>query len=85
MDLYLENLYQDVRHKPIKTQKHKQSGHSFANNIFKFIIFDENYSIFALILLSFATKGSIYNKSALVQVLAWCRTGAKPLPEPMLI
>ena len=24
------------------------------------------------------------NKSALVQVIAWCQTGTKPLPEPML-
>ena len=29
-------------------------------------------------------KGPIDNKSALVPVLAWRRTGDKPLPEPML-
>ena len=28
--------------------------------------------------------GPIDNKSALVQVMAWRRTGYKPLPEPML-
>ena len=26
----------------------------------------------------------IDNKSALAQVMAWCQTGVKPLPEPML-
>ena len=26
----------------------------------------------------------IDNKSVLVQVMTWCRTGSKPLPEPML-
>ena len=30
------------------------------------------------------TDGLIVCKSALVQVMAWCLTGDKPLPEPML-
>ena len=29
-------------------------------------------------------NGLIDNKSALVQVMAWCPTGDKPLPEPLL-
>ena len=29
-------------------------------------------------------KGIIYNKSALVQSIAWCRASNKPLSEPML-
>ena len=35
--------------------------------------------------LKFVPKGPIDNKSALVQVMvmAWHRTGDKPLPEPM--
>ena len=32
----------------------------------------------------FVPKCPIDNKSALVQVIAWCQTGNKPLPEPML-
>ena len=28
--------------------------------------------------------GPIDNKSALVQVMAWCQTGNKPLPEAMM-
>ena len=32
----------------------------------------------------FIPKGSMDNNSALVQVMAWCRTGTKPLPEPRL-
>ena len=35
--------------------------------------------------LKFVPKGLMDNKAALVQVMAWRRTGAKPLPEPMLI
>ena len=34
--------------------------------------------------LKFVPKNPIDNKSALVQVMAWCRTADKPLPEPML-
>ena len=34
--------------------------------------------------MKFAPKGLIENKSALVQVMAWRRTGSKPLSEPML-
>ena len=30
-------------------------------------------------------QAPIYNKLALVQVMAWCRTGNKPLPESMLM
>ena len=33
--------------------------------------------------LKFVPKGPTDNKSALVQVMAWSRTGDKPLPEPM--
>ena len=32
----------------------------------------------------YSPKGSIDNKWALVQVMAWRQTGDKPLPEPML-
>ena len=29
-------------------------------------------------------KGSLDNKSALVQVMSWCQTGANPFPEAMV-
>ena len=32
----------------------------------------------------FVHKDLIDNKPALVKVMAWCLTGAKPSPEPML-
>ena len=34
--------------------------------------------------MEFLPKGPFEKKSALVQVMAWRRTGGKPLPEPML-
>ena len=34
--------------------------------------------------LKFVPKGSTDNNAALIHVMAWRRTGDKPLPEPML-
>ena len=32
----------------------------------------------------YVPSSPIDNKPALVQVMAWCQTGEKPLPEPMM-
>ena len=45
---------------------------------------NEKFFIFVQISLRFVPKSLIDDKSALVQVMAWCWTGNKPLPEPML-
>ena len=57
---------------------------TFADDIFKHSFMNENVKISIRISLKFVPKGPIDNKSALVQVMAWCRTGDKSLPEPML-
>ena len=57
---------------------------TFADDIFKHIFLNENVKISILISLKFVPKGPIDNKSALVQVMAWCWTGDKSLPDPML-
>ena len=46
---------------------------------------NENDRIPIQISLKFVPTNPIDNKPALVQVMAWCRPGEKPLPEPMLI
>ena len=76
----------DRIHKEYSEQKSSptQNGRHFANNIFKCIFLNENVRISIQILLIFVAKGSIDNKSALVQTMAWRRTGHKPLPEPIL-
>ena len=56
----------------------------WADDIFKCIFLNENFRILIKISLKFVPKVPIDNKSALVQVMAWRRTGDKPLPEPML-
>ena len=58
-----------------------QDGRHFVNNIFK-RIFLKDISI--KILLKSIPRVPIDNEPAMVQVMAWCRTGDKPLPEPML-
>ena len=55
-----------------------------ADNIFKRIFVNENVRISIQISLKSVSKGSIDNKPALVQVMAWRRTGDKPLTEAML-
>ena len=51
---------------------------------FKCILLNENDRISIQISLKFVPRSPIDNKSALVQVMAWRRTGDKPLPELML-
>ena len=55
-----------------------------ADDVFKRIFFNEDVRISIQISLKFVVKGSIDNNPALVQVMAWRRTGDKPLPEAMM-
>ena len=55
-----------------------------AEDIFKCIFLKEKDRILIQISLKFVLRSPIANKPALVQVMAWCRTGDKLLPEPML-
>ena len=55
-----------------------------ADNIFKCIFLNGNDGIPIQISLQFVPRSPIDSTLALVQVMAWRRTGDKPLPEPML-
>ena len=55
-----------------------------ADDIFTRIFLNGNGRIPIKISLKFVPKSPIDNKPALVQVMAWCRSGDKPLPEPMI-
>ena len=57
----------------------------FAENSFKYIFFNENFWISFVIIQKFIPNSQVDNRAALVQVLACCQTGNKPLPEPMLL
>ena len=57
---------------------------NLAEDIFKCIIWDENDRIPIPISLKFVPRTPIGKMPASVQVMAWGRTGDKPLPELML-
>ena len=59
-----------------------QNIRHFTDNSFKCM--NEKCSILIQISLKFVPKGSIDNKLVWIQVMAWHRTGEKPLSEPTL-
>ena len=67
------------------TFRSKQSGRYFPDDIYKCIFLNENACILIKISLKLVPIGPIENKSALVEAMAWRRTGDKPLSEPMMV
>ena len=63
----------------------RRNEQHFADDIFKRIFFNENIWISIKISLKFVPKGPIKNIPALVQIMAWRRSGDKPLSEPMMV
>ena len=57
--------------------------HKMATDIFKSFSWMKSFLISIPISPKFVPNGPIVNKSALVQVMAWRRTGDKPLPDPI--
>ena len=70
---------------PINTLRPRQNGRHFADDTFKPIFLNGNILISIKISLKFVPKVQINNIQALVQIMAWCRPGDKPLSEPMMI
>ena len=68
----------------INTLRLRQNGRHFPDDIFNCIFLNENVRISIQFSLKFVPKGSVDNKPALVQVMAWHRTSDKPLPRPMM-
>ena len=73
-----------VRCHPYSLAPPGQNGLHFGRRHFKCILLDKNDRIPIPISLKFVPRSLIDNKPALVKVMAWRRTGDKPLPEPML-
>ena len=63
----------------------RQNGCRFADETFKRIFLNENVRISIKISLKFVPKGPIDNNPALFQIMAWRRSGDKPLSEPMMV
>ena len=68
----------------VNTLRPRQNGCQFPD-IFKCIFLNENIYMSINTSLKFVPKGPINIIPALVQIMAWCRTGDKPLSEPMMV
>ena len=82
------SLHMSVRYGDIlwvNTLRPRQNCHHFADDIFKCIFLNKNVWISIKISLKFVPKGQINNIPALVQIMAWCRPGDKPLFESMMV
>ena len=69
----------------VNTLRPRQNGCHFTDDSFKCIFLNENVWISNKNSLKFIPKGPIDNIPALVQIIAWCRPGNKPLSEPMVV
>ena len=69
----------------LNTVRPRQNGRHFADDIFKCIFLNENAGISIMILLKFVPNGPINKIPALVQIMAWRRSGDKPLSQPMMV
>ena len=78
-------MYDDEIRARFNTLRPRQNGRHFADDTFKLIFLNENVWISIKISLEFAPKGPINNIPALVQMMAWCRPGNKPLSEPVMV
>ena len=67
------------------TLRPRQNCHHFADDIFKYIFLNKNVWISLQISLKFVSKIRINNIPALVQIMAWRRTGDKPLYGPLMV
>ena len=67
------------------TLRRRRNEQHFADDIFKRIFFNENVWISLKISLKFVPRGPINNIPALVQIMAWRRSGDKPLSESIMV
>ena len=69
----------------VYTLRQRQNGRHFPANVFKCNFLNENAWISIENSLKFVPKGPINNIPAVVQIMAWCQPGDKPLSESMMV
>ena len=69
----------------VNSLRPRQDGRHFADDSFTCIFFNENCCILIKFSLKYVRKGPIDNNPALVQIMAWRRSGDRPLSEPMMV
>ena len=83
--IVMRTSYQNSMLRSFNTLRPRQNGRHFPDDIFKWIFLNENIWISIKISLKFVSKGPINNIPALGQIMAWRRSGDKPLSEPMIV
>ena len=78
-------LWDIITHSYLNTLRPRQDGRHFADDIFTCIFFNENCCILIKFSLKYVHEGPNDNNPALVQIMAWRRSGDKPLSEPMMV
>ena len=68
----------------INISRPRQNGRHFTDGIFKCIFLNENACISINISLKFIPGRQMINIPTLVQMMAWCRPGDKPLSKPLM-
>ena len=69
---------------PVNSLRPRQNRRHFADDVFKCNFLNENVWIPIKISLKFVPRGPINIMPTLVKLMAWRRTGDKPLSEPMM-
>ena len=69
----------------INTLRPRQNGRHFSDDILKSIFLNENVWTSLKISLKFVPEVRINNIPPFVQIMAWRRSGGKPLSEPMMV
>ena len=74
-----ENTGRHSLNYPFNTLRPRQNGRHFTEDLFKYIILNENIWISIKISLKFVPKVPINNNAVLVQVMAWHRSLSEPI------
>ena len=74
-----------IQNEWVNTLRTRRNSRNFPDDIFKCIFLSEKVWIPIKISLKFVPGGPINNIPALVQIMAWCRQGNKPLSQPMMV
>ena len=73
------------RHAKGYTLRLKWNGHCFADDIFMLIFSNKIVWYLIKILLKIIPKGPFIYSPLLIQIMAWCRLGDKPLSEALVV
>ena len=82
---YLTVTWRNESGSYFNTLRPRWNEQHFADDIFKRTFLNENVWISIKISLKFVPKSPFNNIPALVQIMAWRRSGDKPLSEPMMV